>query len=209
MKTFLTLLSVAVAVSVSADVAQADPIWADDVAEYSGNIQNYGGTMMESSTEFWATGVPDADANGNGYVWDEGIDLDYVAGWRSNAPSEYLVVHFNTALADIAGDDLYIYVYGGSAASANVLASADGASYTQIGTLGGGTSGYLRSEAFDFGGSFSSGVQYVKVLRAANGAKTGMFFDAFGGTAAVPEPGTIMLLLTAAGFLAACRWNRA
>ena len=201
MKSLLTLLSMAVTVLASAQVAGADLIdWADDVEEYSLKIQNYGGTLMTAATEFWVTGAPDADVDGNGYAWDDG-DSDYVAGWRANAPDEYLVVHFDTALADIAGDDLSIHLYGGPEAGATVSASTDGISYDEIGTLGGGEVGYLRNERFDFNGLFSSGVRYVKVQRIENGSKTGMFFDAFGGTA-VPEPAAVALLLTAAGFLA-------
>lgn len=198
MKSLLTLLSIAGAVLASAQVAAAEPIhWADDVEAYSSMIQNYGGAFMTTATEFWVTGPPDADADGNGFVWDAG-DPDFVAGWKSNAPDEYLVVRFETALADLPGNDLTIHLYGGPHASAAVSASTDGSSYDQIGGLGGGIPGYLRNETFDFDGRFSSGVHYVRVERVGNGPQTGMFFDAFGGTA-VPEPGAMPLLLTAAG----------
>ena len=207
MKSLLTLLSIAVAVLASAEVAGAAMIdWADDVADYSLNIQNYGGTSMTTATEFWVTRPPDADADGNGYVWDAG-DPDYLAGWKSNAPNEYLVVHFDTALADVPGDDLSIHLYGGPSASAIVSASTDGTNYDQIGTLGGGTPGYLRNETFNFDGFFNSDVHYVKVERVGNGPQTGMFFDAFGGTA-VPEPAGVTLLVTAAGLLALWWWIR-
>ena len=63
--------------------------WADNVTAYTSNIQNYGSTAMDATTEFWVTGMPDADTDGNGYVWDAG-DSDTVAGWRSSAPNESL-----------------------------------------------------------------------------------------------------------------------
>ncbi len=165
--------------------------WADSAYEYTTNIQNYGGTAMDAATEWWVTGVSDADVDGNGYAWDAG-DNDYVAGWRSNSSGEYIVVEFDIGLADQAGDDLVIHMYGGSKAEASVWGSTDGTSYTQIGTIGSGMSGYFRDETFDFAGLFGSDVHYVKVLRQANGSKTGMFFDSF---ASVPEPATMALLI--------------
>lgn len=195
MKSLLALLSMAVTVLASAQVAGADLIdWADDVEEYSSSIQNYGGTMMEESTTWWLTGPPDGDTG------------DYVGGWRSNAPNEYIVMHWETAIPDLPGDDLVIHLYGGPLAEANVLASIDGGTFTNIGTLGGGTSQVFRQESFDFNGQFAGDVSYVKVERVTNGPQTGMFFDAFGGVA-VPEPGAMTLLLTAAGFLAVW-WRR-
>jgi len=165
--------------------------WADSVGAYSGNIQNYGGTMMSSGTEFWLTGEPDADADENGYAWDVG-DPDYVGGWRASAPSEFIVMEWNLGIPDLVGDDLTIRRYGGPSASANVLASVDGTSFTPIGTIGGGTPGYLTDATFDFAGLFADDVQYVRVERIGNGPQTGMFFDAFGGI--VPEPATLSLL---------------
>ena len=206
MKNILILCSVAAAVLLSAQAAKADLMWADSVTDYSSKIQNYGSIIMDSTTEFWVMGAPDADVDGNGYVWDT-ADLDYVAGWKAGDPNEYFIVHFSTALADIAGVDLNIHMYGGPKAGANVLASTDGVAYTQIGTLGGGTPGYLRNEAFDFDGNFNSGVQFIKVQRTVINNGSGMFFDAFSGTP-VPEPSTVVLLLTAAGFLAVCRRKR-
>ena len=195
MKSLLALLSMAVTVLASAQVAGADLIdWADDVEEYSSSVQNYGGTMMEESTTWWLTGPPDGDTG------------DYVGGWRSNAPNEYIVMHWETAIPDLPGDDLVIHLYGGPLAEANVLASIDGGTFTNIGTLGGGTSQVFRQESFDFNGQFAGDVSYVKVERVTNGPQTGMFFDAFGGVA-VPEPGAMTLLLTAAGFLAVW-WRR-
>ncbi len=165
--------------------------WADGVNDYSSNVQNYAGALMTAETTWWVTGPSDADVDGNGYGWDP-ADNDYVAGWRANAPDEYIIVQFNAGLQDLSGNDLVIHTYGGSDASASVLASTDGSSFTQIGIIASGTPGYFRDEAFDFNGLFASDVHYVKVLRAANGAKTGMFFDSF---ASVPEPATITLLV--------------
>lgn len=170
--------------------------WADDVAAYSSGIQNYGSVLMDENTEFWLTGVPDADVDDNGYAWDAG-DLDYVAGWRAGTPNEFITVHFNLALANVSGDDLSIYLYGGGKVDATVYASTDGSEYTEIGSIGGGTAGYLRVETFDFDGLLDDGgVHYVKVARNTVGSGSGLFIDAFGGTA-VPEPGSVALLVMA------------
>jgi len=209
MKCSLILVSTVVLVSVFPQSLDAEVIdgvnWADNVTAYTSNIQNYIGTAMDVTTEFWVTGVPDADADGNGYAWDAS-DSDTVAGWRSSAPNESLVVHFDTGLVNIPGDDLSIYMYGGPSASASVWVSADNATYVQVGALGGGVTGYLRQEKFDFDG-FVSDVYYVKVERIANGSGTGMFFDAFGGVS-IPEPGTITLLLVVIGLFVVRRWKR-
>ncbi|MCK4623836.1 MAG: PEP-CTERM sorting domain-containing protein [Phycisphaerae bacterium] len=164
--------------------------WADSVNAYSGNIQNYDGELMSTnSSTWWVTGISDADVDGNGYGWDD-VDNDFVAGWRGGASNQYIVVKFDAALVNQTGDDLVIHVYGGSGASATVLVSTDNSIYTEIGTIGSGASGYFRDETFDFAGH-SGDVQYVKVLRVASGAGTGMFFDSF---ASVPEPATMALL---------------
>lgn len=202
-KTVLSWIAAAVLSGFAAAHAQAETMnWANSVTSYSANIQNYGGTLMDTSTTWWVTGLPDADADGNGYVWDPG-DHDYVAGWRSNAPGESIILHWDSPIADLPGNDLVAYLYSGPQASATVSASVDGAEFTQIGTIGGGTAGYLRQEEFDFAGL--GPVSYVKVLRVANGSQTGTFFDAFGGTNAVPEPGAIALLATGAIALFALR----
>jgi len=166
--------------------------WADEVVDYSSKIQNYGGVLMSDATKFWGTGAPDADANGNGYAWDIG-EPDYVAGWRTTDAAQYIIVKWDVGIADLSGDDLTIRMYGGPSASATVLASNDGVDFTQIGTIGAGTPGYLRDETFDFAGLFTDDVHYVKVLRVTSGPQTGMFFDSFGGT--VPEPTTMVLLI--------------
>ncbi len=212
MKSLLTLLSIAVALTILPLVAEAEVVngvnWADDVTAYASYIQNYDGALMDVETEFWVIGAPDADVNGNGYAWDWGTgDLDYVAGWRGGAADEYIIVYFDTGLVDVLGDDLTICLYSGPKADCTVLASTNGANYTWIGSIGGGTPGYLSNETFDFDGQFTGDVHYVKVLRAEKGKDTGMFFDAFGGTA-VPEPGTMTLLFAALGFVAAWRRNR-
>jgi len=193
MKSLLGSLSVAVAVLASAQVVGAATIdslnWADDAADYSSKIQNYGGTMMDVSTTWWLTGPPDGGAG------------DYVGGWRSNAPDEYIVMHWETPIPDLLGDDLVIHLYGGPSVEANVLASVDGTTFTTIGTIGGGVPLVFRQEYFDFDGQFGGDISYVKAERVANGPQTGVFFDAFGGNV-VPEPGAMTLLVMAAGLLA-------
>ncbi len=207
---FVSLI-VAVQLSLCAQIANAEIIdgqnWADSVVSHTDKIQNYGGDFMDPTTEWWVTGKSDADVNGNGYAWDEGIDQDYVAGWRANAPGENITVGFNTGLADMAGNDLAVHMYGGPNAIASVLGSVDGVFYTQIGSIGSGTPGYFRDEEFDFDGKFSGDVQYIKVLREANGANTGMFFDSFASAPAsvIPEPMTLVLLASG-GLLMIGRW---
>lgn len=176
--------------------------WADDVTDYSANIQNYAGVLMDETTEWWLTGPADADVDGNGYAWDA-QDQDTVAGWRSVAPGENLTVHWETGIPDLPGDDLHLHLYGGPGAAADVFASVDGTTFELVGTIGAGTPGYFRDEAFDFGGLFAGDVHYAKVLRTASGPQTGMFIDAFAGN--VPEPGSLTLVILGA---LACAWRR-
>jgi len=197
-QTVLTMLIVVSMFSVSSDAALINgQNWADSVTSNTGQIQNYGGTLMDSTTEFWVLGQSDADQNGNMHAWDFGDgDLDNVAGWRGSANQE-IVVQFNTALSDIAGDDLVIRMYCGKNAKASISVSQDNTNWTSIGSIVGvplqvpGKPGFLYDAAFDFSGLFSGDVHYVKVHREAAGASTGMFFDSF---ASVPEPATMLIL---------------
>ena|GEM_PF-5140002 len=172
--------------------------WADDVVEpWSGQIQDYGGTLMDATTTWWLTGAPDADVNGNGYAWDE-VDEDSVAGWRGNDPGAEFTVYFEIPIPDLAGDDVLIKGYRGSSYSASVWASSAGALFEQLGTIGGGQAGYFDEFWFDLAGTSFGEVQYVRLDRDANGPNTGGFVDAVGG---VPEP-TTALLLTCGGMFA-------
>jgi hypothetical protein len=194
--TILTSWSLLQAASTEASIINGMN-WADDVTEYTAAIQNYGGILLDESTKWWLTGLPDADVDGNGYAWDA-VDTDAVAGWRSNAPDEYIVMNWTAGIPDVSGDDLVIRRYGGPSASADVFASRDGFSYRQIGTIAGGVPGYFQEEALDLAGMFETPVHYVKVVRASNGPQTGMFFDSF--AAVVPEPVSLVLHVTA-GFI--------
>ncbi len=192
MKKISLTLSVAIMAGLITTCTQAglivdDWLWADQVANSSSHIQNYLGTPMESSNHWWLTGSPDGDLG------------DYVAGWRSNAPDEFITMSWQGGISDLPGDDLVVCFYGGPKAAAIVSASIDGTTFTEIGTIGGGTPGVLQEAYFDFGGHFGESVSYVKVERAANGSGSGTFFDAFGAIM-VPEPGAILLL--SAGLLA-------
>ena len=204
MKRYQVILIILVVVSmfsVSSDAALiSGQNWADSVTSYTSQIQNYAGTIMDSSTEFWVLGKSDADQNGNMHAWDAG-DLDYVAGWRGGSADQEIVVKFDTALEDIAGDDLVIRMYCGSKAQASVSVSENNSSWTSIGSIVGvplqipGKPGFLYDATFDFG-SFSN-IHYVKVHRETIGSGSGMFFDSF---ASVPEPTTLFVL----GIGAAC-----
>lgn len=178
------LVEIATVMVVTAPFASAEIIagvnWTDEVVDYTANIQNYDGFLMDEDTEWWLLGTPDCDVNENGYAWDP-VDQDTVAGWRSMFPGESITVYWEAGLPDRSGDDLSIILYGGPFAEAEVSASVDGVVYEVIGTIGSGTPGYLREEPFDFAGLFDTCVHYVRVLRIASGPQTGMFFDAFGG----------------------------
>lgn len=174
----VTVMAV-VASSASAEIVDGVN-WADEVVEYTDNIQNYNGVLMNEDTEWWLLGTPDCDANGNGYAWDS-VDQDTVAGWRTTNADEYVIVYWEHGLPDLPGDDLWIHMYGGPYAEAQISASADGIEFELIGTIDSGTPGYFRDEAFDFDGLLDGCVHYVKALRIASGPQTGMFFDAFGG----------------------------
>lgn len=199
-KVVLSKLFTFFAISALATLSQAAIVngqnWADSVTSYTSQIQNYGGTLMDGTTEFWVLGQSDADQNGNMYAWDDG-DMDYVAGWRSGAADQEIVVQFDTALEDITGDDLVIRMYCGPNAQASVYVSEDNVDWTNIGTISGtsgqipGSPGYLYDATFDFSGLFSGDAYYVKVHRDIAGAQTGMFFDSF---ASVPEPTTMLIL---------------
>jgi hypothetical protein len=198
----LMLLAIA-AVALSGPSSQAALIngqnWADSVVSNTSQIQNYGGTLMDSGNyDFWVLGPSDADQTGNMHAWDfDDGDLDYVAGWRAGSANQEIVIGFNTALTDIAGDDLVIRMYCGSGAYASVWVSDDNTNWTQIGSIDGepmqvpGKPGFLYDAKFDFSGSFASDVSYIKVHRETAGSGTGMFFDSF---ASVPEPATMLIL---------------
>ena len=202
MKKYQAVLSMLVVVSMFSAGSDAALIsgqnWADSVTSYTSQIQNYAGTLMDSTTEFWVLGQSDADQNENMHAWDFGDgDLDYVAGWRGGSANQEIVVKFDTALTDVTGDDLVIRMYCGKSAEASVFVSQDNTNWTSIGSIVGvplqipGKPGFLYDAAFDFSGLFSGDVHYVKVHRDTAGASTGMFFDSF---ASVPEPATMVIL---------------
>ncbi len=179
-----------------ARVDAADWTWADDVAAWTGDVQNYGlyasPELMTAATAWWLTGPPDADQNDNGYGWDTPDDQDTVAGWRASGACSF-TVHFDTALKDLAGDDLEIVTYGGPSGESSVWAGATDVEedYVQVGTIGAGTAGHFDELWFDFAGLMDD-VHYVKIVRETNGPQTGRFFDAVGGV--TPEPATLGLL---------------
>ena len=187
MKLFLysTISVIIVLAFASASISFAayvgDQNWADDVEQYTDNIQNFGWVMMDASTEWWLTGEPDATSNSSSII------DDFDAGWRAESADECIVMHWDTPLVDWPGDDLVIRLFSGGKTVtdnrfANVSASVDGITYVNIGTLGKGSSLVFREETFDFAGQLEGDISYVKVERVAIGSGTGMFFDAFGGT---------------------------
>ncbi|MBN1511768.1 MAG: PEP-CTERM sorting domain-containing protein [Phycisphaerae bacterium] len=166
-----------------------DYVWADSVVGWNGGIKNFGGELMTSETSWWLTGLPDCDQNGNGYAWDA-EDNDYVAGWKMPFAGDQFTVALGAPIHDGAGDDVLVVGYRGPACLASVQASADGISFTELGTIGTGTPGYLDDFWFDLGGL--TDVRYIRVERATGAANSACFVDAVG---AVPEPATGLLLL--------------
>lgn len=211
MKPFSVIVSLAAGCLACAQAANAEMIslqnWADEVVHYTSKIQNFSGEIISPATEGWVLGPSDADVNLNGYAWDDGVDQDYVAGWRKTDADQFIVVRFTAALPDVEGNDLVIHMYCGPKAEASVWASVDDDSYTQIGSIVGasgqvpGKKGYFYDAEFDFANALAGDVQYVKVQRVTNGADTGMFFDSFASTP-VPEPTSLGLLMLGSLLLA-------
>ncbi len=166
--------------------------WADEVTEWTGNMQNFGGQLMTDETTWWLTGAPDADVDQNGYAWDP-VDNDYVGGWRSCGGSgdESFTVRFEVPIWDVDGPDVVIHEYAAPGGSASIWASSDGADYVQVGDFGGGTPGYFIDEWIDFDGLVAD-VHYIRVVREASGPQTGTFIDALGApsSALTPTPVT-------------------
>lgn len=192
---YMAVVLVTLAYSISAiGVARGDLIdgvyWADEVTEWTGNIQNYGGQPMTDETTWWLTGAPDADVNQNGYAWDP-VDNDYVAGWRSCGGSgdESFTVHFEVPIGDVDGPDFMIHYYAGLQSAASVWASSNDVDYFQVGTMGSGTPGYFIDEWIDLDG-FVNDARYIRVVRETDGSQTGTFIDALGApsSALIPTP---------------------
>jgi len=197
----LSICLMALQMAVTAGASQAATRWTDAVVPgWTGGIQNFGQTAMTEETTWWLTGPSDCDVDGNG-IWDPVTENDYMAGWRAGGAASFTVA-FSEAVEDIDGADLVIHLFSGSSALGNVLASSDGSTFVQIGTVGAGTPKHFRDEYFDFDGLIDN-VHYIKLERVDAGPNTGAFFDSF---AAVPEPGTIGLMML--GAAAALRRRR-
>jgi hypothetical protein len=207
MKTGTQVAAVLAVLVTSAVAARAEIIggmnWADEVVGVTGNVQNNGWSataQLLSDNHWWLIGAPDADVNGNGYAADAGVDQDSVAGWNGQTPGDpcSFTVGFDTAIEDLAGDDLKIVTYGAGLGQSTVSASSDGTNFIEIGTIGAGVGGpqYFDDLWFDFDGQIDD-VHYVKIVRDIKGPQTGRFIDAVGGNI-VPEPSTFVLLLISA-----------
>ena len=169
--------------------------WADSLAAWSGNMQNYNGTAMGADALVYVLGPPDSDVDGNGYAWDAN-DNDYVAGWKGTGDASF-TLYFDVALLNIGGDDLVVKVYGGATCQADVYGSVDGSSFEFIGSIAGvkghipgksgffhepGATGLDRYVTLDFG--ILDNLHYIRFDRVGSGQGSGMFFDAVGS---VPE----------------------
>lgn len=199
----LMLLSSTFGVRAASATVVGDQNWADSLAAWSGNIQNYSGTATGAVALAYVLGPPDCDVDGNGNAWDPG-DNDYVAGWKGTGEASFTVC-FETALLNIDGDDLAVKVYGGPNCRADVYGSADGSGFELIGSIAGakghfpgkagffhdaGAAGLDRYVTLDFGAL--DNLHYIRFDRCASGQGSGMFFDAVGS---VPEPATLFLLI--------------
>ena len=182
----------------TASAEYTDYVWADSVDGWGGQIKNFASELMTEETTWWLTGLPDCDQDGNGYAWDTG-DNDYVAGWKMPYASDWFTVAFDTPIQDGAGDDVLVVGYRGPACLTSVQASSDGTNFTELGTIGAGTPGYLDDFWFDLGGL--TDVRYIRVERASSEQYSAAFVDAIG---AVPEP-TSGLLLVLGGLCAMAR----
>ncbi|WP_319523064.1 choice-of-anchor U domain-containing protein [uncultured Desulfosarcina sp.] len=138
-------------------------------------------------TDYYATSVEDESGciSWSGQTADGGENAlglpDYVpdsegdcSGW--NTGSGYLVVKFNNPLEDVDGlDDLAIAHCG--TGETEILASADGQSWTSLGTLPAGAAACeeVAYSAYDFGDAGIDDVQYVKIEKTGDTAR---FIDA-------------------------------
>ena len=128
------------------------------------------------------TGAPD----GGGYYFPS-----------TETTGHYITLGFSTAIGDGAGDDLHVWdAADGSfdpAEKGDVYVSTDGAAWTLIGSmLGGTTEGY-----FDLAGLFSGPVWFVKLVHIPMGTSDGIDLDTIKGLseyAPVPIPGAALLL---------------
>jgi hypothetical protein len=168
-----------------------DQNWANSLAAWSGNIENYNGTRTGADALAYVLGPPDSDVDGNGYAWDAD-DNDYVAGWKGTGDASF-TVYFESALLNVDGDDLVVKLCGGAKSKVDVYGSIDGSSFEIIGSIAGvkgqipgkpgffheaGASGLDRYVTLDFG--TLDNLHYIRFDRAASGEGSGMFFDAVG-----------------------------
>ena len=151
------------------DTVKVTIIKVSDIADYYASS-----VEEESGCISWSEQTADGGENALGlpdYVPDSEGDC---SGW--NTGSGYLVVKFNNPLEDADDlDDLAIAHCG--TGEAEILVSADGETWTSLGTLPAGSDacGGLAYATFDFGDAGIDGVQYVKIEKTGTVAR---FIDA-------------------------------
>jgi hypothetical protein len=198
----LTITAIVAAAAVApAGAAVVDGInWADEMVDCTATVTNFGlygpRAPLQDNPE-WLEGPPDCDQNGNDYFFDEpAVDNDYLAGWDGRgAQDSFITVRFDTAINDLAGDDLVIVSFGAPNGEEEVWASTTDLEddYVLVGTIPlGGDPGYFEDLRIDFGGLVDN-VHYVKITRPFSSPcpSSGRWIDAVGG---VPEPATLVLL---------------
>jgi hypothetical protein len=182
----LTRTMFAVAFAACSGIAAAAPIYANSATTQ--DVIFFGSGIL--------TGAPD---NGGAFLSNT-FDPPTLAG--------SITAGFSGGLVDGAGVDLVIYdCCGGGGLPltnefADVFVSTDGVGFTLLGAYGG--PGQVNS--FDFNGIFAGVVHFVRIVNT--GRENSPDIDAFQGNyaAAVPEPGTLVLLgLGLAGLVGARR----
>ncbi len=140
------------------------------------NITDYyaTGVAEESGCISWEEQTADGGAHALGlpdYVPDSEGDC---SGWDTG--TGYLVVKLNNPLEDTDGLDDLAVAHCGTGETA-ILASADGQTWTRLGTLPAGAAACeeVAYTAYDFGDAGVNGVQYVKIEKTGSLAR---FIDA-------------------------------
>ena len=106
----------------------------------------------------------------------------------------FIVVHFASPLVDGAGDDIRVFdVVSSTNETADISVSSNGLSFTFVGGLN------AVNNTLNIGGLFSGPFSYVRI---ANSSRTvSIDVDAVEGLNAVPEPTTMLLLISGFGLL--------
>ena len=158
--------AIAVLVLASGSTVRAASIYADALIS-SQFVTSFGSGLV--------TGAPD----GGGLFLGDTFDPPAHPG--------FIVVHFATPLFDGPGADIVVYDVANSAnETASISVSADGVSFTSVGSLN------AVANTLDIAGLYSGGFSYVKIANSSTVVSIDV--DAVQGLNTVPEPATTQLL---------------